>query len=99
MLTKKKLKKALSNSEGVFVRSNQPQNNSAKQNNPDASKEVSRSKNLLQNAAYARPESQNIKLDVFSVMRKSEKRNRQVRRNVTKAKVEPREICSQCEAT
>ena len=31
---------------------------------------------MLQNAAYARPESQNIKLDVFSVMRKSEKRNR-----------------------
>ena len=32
---------------------------------------------MLQNAAYARPESQNIKLDVFSVhAKKSEKRNR-----------------------
>ena len=42
--------------------------------------EVSGLKNSLQNAAYARPESQNIKLDVFSVMRKSEKRKEKLGR-------------------
>ena len=73
---KKKLKKALRNSEGVCVSSNQPQNNSAKQNDPDTSKEVYMSKNVSRNVAHDRPESQNIKLDVFSVMKKNEKKNR-----------------------
>ena len=34
------------------------------------------SKNVSRNVAHDRPESQNIKLDVFSVMKKNEKKNR-----------------------
>ena len=72
---KKKLRKALGNTAGVVVSSNQPQNVSKNQNHSGVSKEAYRSDDPLQNAAYARPESRNIKLDVFSAMRRSEKRN------------------------